>query len=48
MTKVQFYENVEEVAPQYRLMTVEEVMAYDVIFVCGGYSEFLFRKRERR
>lgn len=38
---------VKEVPPQYRLMTVEEVMAYDVIFVCGGYSEFLLKQINR-
>ncbi len=38
---------VKNVPPQYRLMEVEELLEYDVIFVCGGYSEFLLKQINR-
>lgn len=42
-----YSQHVTDIPPAYRLLTVEEMLEYDAIFVCGGYSEFLLRQMNR-
>lgn len=42
-----YSQHVTDIPPAYRLLTVEEMLKYDAIFVCGGYSEFLLRQMNR-